>query len=90
MNRREFLFASAAAAGLSGCASLSSKPEGGRILYGACRPFGDTKLMKSIGYDFFECNASSTFIPTKGGDEWKRQKEMLLSLPLPLRSSNAP
>lgn len=88
MNRREFLFASAAAAGLSGCASLSSKPEGGRILYGACRPFGDTKLMKSIGYDFFECNASSTFIPTKGGDEWKRQKEMLLSLPLPLRSSN--
>lgn len=89
MNRREFILASAATAGLAGCASLSAKNSGnGRILFGACRPFGDAKLMKSIGYDFLECGAASSFIPTKGGDDWKRQKEMLLSLPIPLRSSN--
>ncbi len=89
MNRREFILASAAATGLAGCASLSAKSndrEG--ILFGACRPFGDAKLMKSIGYDFLECGAAASFIPTKGGDDWKRQKEMLLSLPIPLRSCN--
>ena len=86
MNRREFILASA---GLAGCASLSSNSSGGsRILFGACRPFGDAGLMKSVGYDFLECGAAASFIPTKDGDDWKRQKEMLLSLPIPLRSCN--
>lgn len=89
MNRREFLIASAAATGLAGCAGFSSKRGGeGRILFGACRPFRDAALMKSVGYDFMECGAASTFIPTKGAEEWKKQKDMLLSLPIPVRSCN--
>lgn len=88
MNRREFLLASAAATGLAGCAGLSSKRGEGKILFGACRPFRDAALMKSVGYDFMECSAASTFIPTKGAEEWKKQKDMLLSLPIPVRSCN--
>ena len=89
MNRREFILASTAATGLTACTGLSAKRSSEeRILFGACRPFADAKLMKSIGYDFIEYAAAMTFIPTKGEEEWKRQKEMLLSLPLPVRSCN--
>ena len=89
MNRREFILASTAATGLTACTGLSSKrSREGRILFGACRPFSDAKLMKSVGYDFLEYAAALTLIPTKGEEEWKRQKEMLLSLPLPVRSCN--
>ena len=90
MNRRDFLAAAAAlsaAPSFTGCASLSAG-KGGRILFGACQPPSNVKLMASVGYDFFEMDVASAFGPAKDGEWWKRQKESILSLPLPLRSSN--
>jgi len=89
MNRREFLIGAAAAAGAVGC--KSSGPcggEGGKILFGACRGPGDVKLMKSVGYDFWEWGVGAAFDPDKNDEWWKRQRDMILALPLPLRSCN--
>ena len=86
MNRREFLVGAAAAAGAVGCRSVPCGE--GRILFGACRPPADAKLMASVGYDFFEYAVAPALGPNKGAEWWKRQKEMLLSLPLPMRSCN--
>ena len=61
---------------------------GGRILFGACRPLSDTALMKSVGYDFVENSFGAMFVPDKGEEEWKRQKEAIMSAALPLRSCN--
>ena len=88
MNRREFLgsaVALAAAQTLPGCKTLG---EGGRILFGACRGPEDVKLMASVGYDFWEWGAGAAFDPSKDGEWWKRQRDMLAALPLPLRSCN--
>ena len=90
MNRRDFLktaAALAAAPSFTGCTALSAG-KGGRILFGACQPPSNVKLMASVGYDFFEMDVASAFGPTKDGEWWKRQRESILSLPLPLRSSN--
>ena len=90
MNRREFLASAAAIAAaptFSGCATASAG-KGGRILFGACRPPADAKLMASVGYDFFEYAVAPALGPDKGAEWWKKQKDMLLSLPLPMRSCN--
>jgi len=90
MNRREFLVSAAAATAmptLGGCASTMPE-KGGRMLFGACRPTKDAKLMASVGYDFVECGVAAAFAPDKDGEWWKKQKEELLSLPIPLRSCN--
>jgi sugar phosphate isomerase/epimerase len=88
MNRREFILASAAAAGMSGCASARSKIGAGRILFGACRPLSDAPLLKSVGFDFVERDVGSSLMPTKGGDDWKRQRDVIANLAVPLRSCN--
>ena len=94
MNRREFLAGAVASAGLAGCVgdkcacAGGACGKGGKILFGACRPFADAKLMKSIGYDFIERDVGSSFIPEEGDEAWKKQKEMILSQALPLRSCN--
>ena len=88
MNRREFILGATAAAGAAGCKSISGNGAGGRILFGACRGAGDAKLLASVGYDFWEWNAGSAFDPEKNGEWWKRQKELILSQPIPLRSCN--
>ena len=46
MNRREFLFSTAAFTGLAGCVSIKTakKKDGGRMLIGACRPNADAAL----------------------------------------------
>jgi len=90
MNRREFLASAAAAAAMpavSGCVSASAG-KGGRILFGACRPPSDAKLMASVGYDFIENGVGGVLGPDKDAEWWKKQKEMLLSLPIPMRSCN--
>ena len=96
MNRREFLM-TAAATGLAGCATSGEKACcagktacGGKakILFGVCRPIKDAKLLKAHGYDFIETSAAAAFIPTKSDEEWKRQKEAILTCGLPLRSCN--
>ena len=88
MNRREFLVGATAVAGIAGCRSLSANGGDGRILFGACRGAGDAKLMASVGYDFWEWGAGSAFNPEKDGEWWKKQKDLILSQPIPLRSCN--
>ena len=90
MNRREFITtaaALAAAPSFTGCATTSGG-KSGRILFGACRPPADTKLMASIGYDFFEYSGGAALGPDKDAEWWKRQKDLLLSQPIPMRSCN--
>lgn len=90
MNRREFLLSSAAFAGLAGCASgKAARCGGGRMLIGACRPNCDAALMKSIGYDFIEGKVADCFVPDKGEDDWKRLRDEILALPIPLRCCNS-
>ena len=90
MNRRGFIRSAAAFAAMpsvAGC--VSGMPDGkGRILFGACRPPEDAKLLASVGYDFFENGVASALAPDKDGEWWKRQKDMLLSQPIPMRSCN--
>ena len=95
MNRREFLVSTAAFAGLAGCkvadgSRYAARPSkvGGRMLIGACRPNSDAALMKSIGYDFIEGKVEQCFAPEKGDEEWKRLRDEILALPLPLRCCN--
>ena len=94
MNRREFLM-TAAAAGLAGCATSGNKPCaaksgscGGKILFGACRPLKDAATLKAHGYDFFETSVAGILKPTCSEEEWKKQKELILNAPIPLRSCN--
>ena len=95
MNRREFLM-TAAATGLAGCATSGEKAccaSAGKcgkanILFGACRPLKDAKLLKAHGYDFIETGAAAAFIPEKSNEEWKKQKDVILNCGLPLRSCN--
>ena len=89
MNRREFIASAAAIAAapaMTGCATAAGKE--GKILFGACRGPNDVKLMASVGYDFFETSVGSALNPEKDGEWWKKQRDMLRALPLPLRSCN--
>lgn len=89
MNRRDFILQSTAlaATGFAGCKIASEMAER-RILFGACRPRKDAALMKSIGYDFIEGTVADCFAPDKDTETWKRLKDEILSLPLPLRACN--
>ena len=90
MNRREFLASAAAMAAaptIVGCATAAAG-KGGRILFGACRSPKDAKLMASVGYDFFENGVASALGPDKDAEWWKRQRDMLLEQPIPMRSCN--
>ena len=90
MNRREFIGSAAALAVASSVTGRASGAPGekGRILFGACRPPEDAKLLASVGYDFFEYGVAFVLDPEKDGEWWKRQRDMLLSLPIPMRSCN--
>lgn len=92
-SRREFLkssFAIAAAAAFApnlAFAGKSKSGKAGRILFGACFTKKDiVRQMKSIGYDFCEGGVSDALNPDKKGDWWKKRRDELLSLPLPVRS----
>ena len=87
MNRRGFLTLAAGAAAWTGLAGAGKK---GRILFGACRSsVEDVKTMRELGYDFWEWNGASAFIPTKSDEEWKKHRdEKILSAALPIRSVN--
>ena len=84
VTRRTFIGGLAA----TGLAAWGQAPASGRILFGACRGFGDAQLLKEIGFDFIEGGVSGALLPDKDGDDWKRQREKILNLPLPLRSCN--
>lgn len=88
MNRREFILGATTALGMAGCESVQVGCADGRILFGACRGPGDAALMKSVGFDFWEWAAGPAFDPDKDDEWWKRQRDLILSQPIPLRSSN--
>ncbi|MGN0852558.1 MAG: sugar phosphate isomerase/epimerase family protein [Kiritimatiellia bacterium] len=89
MKRREFLGTAVGAALLGGCAAPSCAAEKkGRMLFGACRGVNDTKLMKEVGFDFFESGVAAALKPLAAGDEWKKQRDLILGAALPLRSCN--
>ena len=87
MTRRNFLVG-AAAAGFAGCATTADErmAGGAKILFGVCRGPDDTALLKRVGYDFWEWDVGAAFAPTKDAEWWKRQRDFILSQPLPLRS----
>ena len=95
LGRRDFLtvgamaVAGAAAPGCTGSGAAKCAAGGnGKILFGACRPVPDVKLMKSVGYDFFEYGVAAMFVPEKGEEEWKRRRDEIMGAGLPLRSCN--
>jgi sugar phosphate isomerase/epimerase len=88
VSRRDFLLASAAFAGMMAHSASAPEGNGGRIRFGACRPLGDASLLKSVGYDFIECDVASCLIPAKGADDWKRQLDLIASLSVPLEACN--
>lgn len=91
MNRREFIGSAAALAvvpSITGCATASAG-KGGKMLFGACRPLEDAKLMASVGYDFWEGGVALALDPDKDAEWWKRQRDLILAQPIPLRSCNA-
>ena len=73
--RRDFLIGSLVAAGLAGCAGVSGgrqKGGGKGILFGACRSsIEDVKIMRDLGYDFWEWSAGAAFDPNKDDAWWQ-------------------
>ena len=88
IQRRNFLLTAVAFTGMLAHAGKSLKGNSGRIKFGVCRPLSDASILKSVGYDFIECDVASALMPDKGGDDWKRQRDKILSLAVPLRSCN--
>ena len=90
MNRREFLGLAAGAAVMGGFAAptcCAGAPK--RMLFGACRGPKDVPLLKKTGFDFWEWNAASAFMPDELDEsKWARRRDEILAAPLPLRSSN--
>jgi sugar phosphate isomerase/epimerase len=82
----------AAATGLAGCMTAGEKKAAcdgkGKILFGVCRPPKDAKILKAHGYDFFETSVAGILMPTCSEEQWKKQKELILNAPIPLRSCN--
>ena len=83
LNRREFIGLAAAGAAFAGLGAQK-----GRILFGACRGFGDAPLMKELGYAFIEGGVAHALQPDKSDEEWKRRRDEVRALPIPLRSCN--
>ena len=88
MNRRDFLLSSLAATVCTSAAKAAAKKDKSPFLFGVCCGFNEAPLLKSVGYDFIENNVASSLIPDKGDDDWKIQRDKILSLAVPLRSCN--
>jgi sugar phosphate isomerase/epimerase len=58
------------------------------MLFGVCRPLKDAAILKKHGYDFFETSVAEILKPTCTEEEWKKQKDLILAAPIPLRSCN--
>lgn len=84
ISRRNFIGATGAFA-FGGCANGFF---GGGMKFGACRGVNDVQLLADTGYDFWEGGVAGTLKPEASGDEWRKQRETVLSAALPLRSCN--
>ena len=91
MNRREFIGLAAAslAAGVAAeCCKSAGCANKGKMLFGVCCGPDQVPQLKEIGYDFWEWGVGSAFDPSKDDAWWKKRKDEILGLPLPLRSCN--
>ncbi len=89
MNRREFLGLAAGAAVVGAAVPAKGAAAPKRILFGACRGPKDVPLLKKAGFDFWEWNAASAFIPDElDASKWAARRDEILAAPLPIRSSN--
>lgn len=89
MNRREFLGLAAGAAVMTGYAAPKCCDGKKRMLFGACRGPKDVQLLKKAGFDFWEWNAASAYLPDEVDDaKWAKRRDEILAAPLPLRASN--
>ena len=89
MNRREFLGMAAGAAVMGATATAKGADTPKRILFGACRGPKDVPLLKKAGFDFWEWNAASAFMPDELDEsKWASRRDEILAAPLPIRSSN--
>ena len=90
LTRRNFIrgaFAAGTAAFMPPIFAAAAGAKTGRILFGAClSKKKDVALMKSIGYDFCEGGVSDMVNPDKNGDWWKKKRDEIRALPLPVRS----
>lgn len=87
VNRKTFLGLGLAAA-TAGCMGAKCGGAEKRMLFGVCRGLGDVKLMKDVGFDFFENSVDAMLKPETSDEAWKKQRDALLAAPLPLRSCN--
>ena len=79
--------AGAAVVGVTASAKSAEAPK--RILFGACRGPKDVPLLKKAGFDFWEWNAASAFMPDELDEsKWASRRDEILAAPLPIRSSN--
>ena len=91
LTRRSFL-GGAFAAGAAALAphsvfSAGTDAKRGRILLGACLTGRDAvETMKSIGFDFCEGGVADAVNPFRNGEWWKKRRDELRSLALPVRS----
>jgi hypothetical protein len=89
ITRRGFLegvFASGAVA-LTPHLTFAEKTSAARILFGACLTQKDVVAkMKAVGFDFCEGGVANIVDPTKNDEWWKKKRDEILSLPLPVRS----
>ena len=89
MNRREFLGMAAGAAVVGATTTAKGADAPKRILFGACRGPKDVPLLKKAGFDFWEWNAASAFMPDELDEsKWASRRDEILAAPLPIRSSN--
>ena len=79
MNRREFIALAASGAAAVGLGAAGGGK--GRILFGACRGFGDAGLMKELGYDFVEGGVGRALQPDKTDEKWRPMRDRILALP---------
>ena len=89
--RREFL--TGAVAGMcaaGGKFTLSgAEKESGKMKFGFCTWNVEmTKTGKDVGYDFIEMTVGAALGPDKDGEWWKRRRDELAAMALPLRSCN--
>lgn len=91
MNRREFLFGSAAVAGLAktGVFAKDIAAKKKRPLFGICRSsVKDVTIMRDLGYDFWEAGVSEILAPDKDDAWWLTSRENIAKRPLPILACN--
>lgn len=96
-NRREFLtLAALGAVGLAGGCAMRRTPSektevSGSLLFGSCVE-GELAAavpgLEEAGYSFYETSTDNAFMPGKSESDWTKQRHLIESFGIPLRSCN--